>query len=88
LQREFPHMRSIQMFGTTVTHWQVLPADAPDFEESAMQACGLVIAGDPRIGRVPARRRARLSGRLKAAPTKKAAPTRKAARKKAARTRR
>jgi hypothetical protein len=82
LQREFPHMRSIQMFGTTVTHWQVLPADARDFEEAAMHACELVIAGDPRIGRIPARRRTRGSGRLKAAPTKKAAP------KKAARTRR
>jgi hypothetical protein len=80
LQSEFPHMRSIQMFGTTVTNWQVLPADARDFEESALHACELVIAGDPRIGRVPARRRARVSGRLKAASTKKAAPTKKAAR--------
>jgi hypothetical protein len=75
LQREFPSMRSIQLFGTPVTHWQVLPADATDFEESAMHACELVLARDPRIGRVPARRRT--SGRLKAAATsrKKAAPT-------------
>ena len=78
LQREFPHMRSIHMFGTTVTNWQVLPADARDFEESAMHACELVIAGDPRIGRVPGRRRARVSGRLKAASTKKAALTKRA----------
>jgi hypothetical protein len=89
LQREFPYMRSIQMFGTTVTNWQVVPADARDFEESAMRACELLIAGDPRIGRVPARRRARVSGRLKAAPTKKAALPKKATPpKKADRTRR
>jgi hypothetical protein len=25
LRREFPHMRSIQLFGTPVTSWQVLP---------------------------------------------------------------
>lgn len=63
LQREFPHMRSIQMFGTTVTSWQVLPADAGDFEESAMHACELVIAGDRRLGRVPAPRHARKASR-------------------------
>ena len=32
LRREFPQMRSIQRFGTPVTSWQVLPADASDFE--------------------------------------------------------
>jgi len=56
LRREFPHMRSIQLFGTPVTSWQVLPADARDFEESALHACELVLARDPRIGRVPASR--------------------------------
>jgi hypothetical protein len=57
LQREFPHMRSIQLFGRPVTHWQVLPADASDFEESAMHACELVLARDPRIGSIPPPRR-------------------------------
>lgn len=33
LRREFPHMRSIQLLRKPVTHWQVLPAQAPDFEE-------------------------------------------------------
>jgi hypothetical protein len=60
LRREFPHMRSIRLFGTAITSWQVLPADAGDFEASAMRACELVLARDPRIGRVPStRRRAR-----------------------------
>jgi hypothetical protein len=64
LRREFPHMRSIQVFGTSVTSWQVLPADANDFEESAMRACELVLARDPRIGKVPSTRR-RVSGKTK-----------------------
>jgi hypothetical protein len=57
LRREFPNMRSIQVLGKKVTGWQVLPADALDFEESAMRACELVIAGDARIGKIPKSRR-------------------------------
>ncbi|MGA2922979.1 MAG: hypothetical protein ABSE28_17880 [Candidatus Sulfotelmatobacter sp.] len=55
---EFPNMRSIGLLGKKVTGWQVLPVDAPDFEEAALHACDLVLAGDPRIGKVPASRRA------------------------------
>ena len=57
LRREFPNMRSIQVLGKKVTGWQVLPADAQDFEEAALHACDLVLAGDPRIGKVPRKRR-------------------------------
>ena len=53
LRRDFPNMRSIQVFGKPVTGWQVLPADAPDFEEAALLACDLILARDPRIGKVP-----------------------------------
>ena len=63
LRREFPHMRSIGVLGREVTHWQVLPADAPDFEEAALRACEMVVAGDPRIGKVPT---PRVSKRAKA----------------------
>jgi hypothetical protein len=59
LRREFPDMRSIQIFRKKVTGWQVLPADAPDFEEAALRACELVVARDPRIGKVPGARRSR-----------------------------
>jgi hypothetical protein len=59
LRREFPHMRSIQVLGKKVTGWQVLPVDAPDFEEAAMRACELIAAGDARIGKVPGARRGR-----------------------------
>ncbi len=58
LRLEFPNMRSIAVFGKEVTGWQVLPADAPDFEEAALHACELVVARDPRIGKVPKSRKA------------------------------
>lgn len=54
LRRDFPNMRSIEVLGKDVTGWQVLAADAPDFEEAALRACDLVLARDPRIGKVPA----------------------------------
>jgi hypothetical protein len=56
LRREFPNMRSIQVLGKPVTGWQVLPADAPDFESAALRACELVLAGDARIGKIPGAR--------------------------------
>jgi hypothetical protein len=57
LRRDFPNMRSIQVLGKKVTGWQLLPADAPDFEESALRASELVLARDPRIGKVPKAKR-------------------------------
>ena len=59
LRAEFPHMRSIGVLGKEVTGWQVLPADAPDFEEAALRACELIAAGDPRIGKLPKARKRR-----------------------------
>ncbi len=60
LRADFPNMRSIQLLGRGgVTGWQVLPADAPDFEEAALRACELIAARDPRIGKVPKARRAK-----------------------------
>jgi hypothetical protein len=52
-------MRSIKVLGKKVTGWQVLPSDAEDFEEAALRACDFVLAGDPRIGKVPGARRAK-----------------------------
>ena len=57
LRREFPYMRSISVLGKDVTGWQVLPSNAPDFEEAALRACELIEARDPRIGKVPKRRK-------------------------------
>jgi hypothetical protein len=77
LRVEFPNMRSIQVLGKKVTGWQVLPADAPDFEAAALRACELIIARDPRIGKVPGARapasRAKKTGKSsKGAKTKRA----------------
>ncbi len=56
LRPEFPNMRSIGFLREGVTQWQVLPADAPDFEESALYACELIHGRDPRIGKVPGKK--------------------------------
>ncbi|XXX76327.1 hypothetical protein WMF30_52625 [Sorangium sp. So ce134] len=97
LRSEFPSMRSIAVLGSGVTGWQVLPADAPDFEEAALRACALIQAGDPRIGKVPGARRKRGEAPAKKAPAKKApakkppakrAPAKKTAAKKAPASRR
>jgi len=69
LRQEFPSMRSIEVLGKKVTGWQVLPADAEDFEQAAMHACDLVLARDPRIGKVPGARR---SARKKVGTPKRA----------------
>jgi len=73
LQYEFPAMRSIGVLGKAVTGWQLLPADAPDFEAAALRACELIAARDPRIGKVPKPKKATLprsrqAGRVQAAP--------------------
>jgi hypothetical protein len=63
LRRDFPFMRSIRIFGTEKSSWQILPVDAPDFEEAALRACEYIVAGDPRIGKVPKRKRKKRTAR-------------------------
>jgi hypothetical protein len=57
LRRDFPNMRSIELLGKKVTGWQVLPLDAPDFEQASLRACEFIVAGDSRIGKIPGARR-------------------------------
>jgi hypothetical protein len=60
LRCELPSLRSIRVLADGgVTGWQVLPAEADDFEESVLHACALVRAGDLRIGKVPKKRGAK-----------------------------
>lgn len=63
LRRELPSLRSILIFGVGETGWQILPVDAPDFEESVRAACELVRRGDPRIGKTPKARKKRKTKR-------------------------
>lgn len=53
LLKDFPSMRSISLLGEAPTNWQNIPADADDFEESAVKACALIRKGDKRIGKIP-----------------------------------
>jgi hypothetical protein len=76
LRRDFPRMRSIRLLGKKVTGWQVLPADAQDFEQAALRACEFILAGDPRIGKVPEARRARGSRAKKSVNSEKRTRTR------------
>lgn len=63
LRREFPNLRSIGVLGKEITGWQILPAEAPDFEETALRACELIAARDPRIGKVPVAKRGKSAKR-------------------------
>ncbi|HSS96454.1 MAG TPA: hypothetical protein VLK33_05475 [Terriglobales bacterium] len=67
LKQDFPNMRSIRVLGKKVTGWQLLPADAPDFEQTALQACEFIHAGDLRIGKIPASRRPKVAKKAKRA---------------------
>jgi hypothetical protein len=81
LRREFPNLRSIQVLGGRVTGWQVLPAEEGDFEAAALRACELILAGDPRIGKVPeTKRSARMPAGTKEKSLKRSKKTMGAAR--------
>lgn len=68
LRAEFPSMKSISVLGKDVTGWQILPAEAADFEESALRAVDLVAAGDHRIGKIPKPKRKKPASRAKKKP--------------------
>ena len=80
LRAELPVLRSIGVLGPGETGWQIVPADAPDFEESALRVTALVLAGDAPIGKVPKPRRPRRPSEVRdttpQAPRKKATPRR------------
>jgi len=74
LRVEFPNIRSIRLLGKKVTGWQLLPADAPDFEEAALGACELIVARDRRIGKVPGAQRPKSGAKDAAKPTRRPKP--------------
>ena len=64
LRVELPSLRSISVLANGgTTGWQILPAEADDFEESVLRACALVRAGDARIGKIPKSRRTAARGK-------------------------
>ena len=68
LRAEFPSLKSISVLGKDVTGWQILPAEAPDFEESALRAVDLIAAGDHRIGKIPKPKRKKPASRAARKP--------------------
>ena len=57
LKKELPSMRSIGLFGPGQTGWQNLPAEDARFETDVERVIRLVLKRDPRVGKVPARKR-------------------------------
>lgn len=57
LKKIFPNMRSVRLLGGKKTAWQNIPKTAPDFEASVMRACELVLRNDPRVGKIPQRKK-------------------------------
>ena len=54
LKQELPSMRSLTTFGGDgPTNWQVIPTSSPTFEEESLRACEMILANDPRIGKIP-----------------------------------
>jgi hypothetical protein len=64
LLRDFPALGPIELFAkrgrTGFTGWLNLPDTDDTFEEAVLSLCRLVIAGDPRIGKIPKSRSPRL----------------------------
>ncbi len=53
IRREFPSLRRIARLGGVIAHWLLIPADSPNFETEALHVCDLLLAHDPRLGRIP-----------------------------------
>jgi len=62
LKKTFPSMRSVAIFtdGTKESAWQMIPADANDFESSVLELCQLIRRRDDRIGRVPKKKKKKI----------------------------
>ncbi len=57
LHAEFPNTGTVRIMGKDISGWRLLAVDADDFEASALHACELVVRNDPRIGKVPKKKR-------------------------------
>jgi len=53
LRRELPSLRAINLLAGKIDHWLLVPADGPDFEAESLRVCELLLARDPRLGRIP-----------------------------------
>ena len=60
LRKDLPSLRTISLFGTAESGWQNIPEEGDCFEEEAMIACALILKGDPRIGKIPKKKKPNL----------------------------
>lgn len=62
LKKELPVIHSIYMLsdGKSETDWQMIPLEDDNFETYATRACELILKSDPRIGRIPKKRKKKL----------------------------
>jgi hypothetical protein len=59
LKKDLPSLTSIPLFGPGPTGWQMLPSGDARFEAEALKLCRLILKGDPRIGKIPKRKKPR-----------------------------
>lgn len=52
LKTLIPVLRRIEMFGESSGDWLLIPAENDNFESYANTFCGLILLGDPRIGKI------------------------------------
>lgn len=64
VQERFPRAEQIDVFSGRVSGWLKFAAKSRDFEDDVMEACALVRANDPLLGKVPNGKR----GKAKAGP--------------------
>ena len=57
LREDFPNAGPVRILGKDISGWHLLAGDADDFETSALHACELVVRNDPRVGKVPNKKR-------------------------------
>lgn len=54
-----PSLRSIGVLSSGVTSWQVIPENGDHFESEVASICELIRNNDPRIGRIPKKKKPR-----------------------------
>jgi hypothetical protein len=59
LKKDFPSLRPIKLLSGQIQHWLLIPSDSPNFEQEAQHACDLLLAHDPRLGRIPKSRQSK-----------------------------
>ncbi len=68
LRKDLKSMRDILIFGPGPTGWQVLPENSDSFEEDVNKVCQLILKGDVRVGKIPAKKKAKAPSNAKTKP--------------------